>query len=1806
MRVARLTVTTHDPQFIASGVRPEPIPPPESGDTTFVWQPDPRYYQEGDVFPPTPEVLVSNDSYRGIRLADVAAVPLLWDPVSTNLMLFRTVEVTVQLEPVPEGEAAPPRLRPERRFSRELYELDWVRDHVRNREDVDRHYPARRSRDRNPDHDPNELHVVADTAHATGFHPTDLPSLEGPAIDMVILTGDGWANGIGDPGDMAAAFQEWADWRTQTGVPTVVRTVQWVREHYSGSDDPERIRAFLREAYSKWGTDYLLIGGDVEVVPARMSGGDPGSETEFPVAWYYAELDVTWGSIKIPFFGGSGGAYPDLWVGRVPARSAAEVEDCLEKVRTYDRVPGLGLPVPDDTYYTKAVLFAGLTNSGAWDGEDDEDTPPSDPQSTPWWQNGVWQSERLKKTVLDSLAFETYRLYPNLTSSKTCQIGTSYDCYKKQRDYYAAEGAPEAYFTHANILNALRNEEPSVVFHVEHSNRWVLGGISDKLDQIRPARDVCLEPLICSESQCDDWAEACFEQYLADNPQVPISREALDALSNGPNYFVGLSYGSMTGMYDGDAVAEHLLRDPDGGAVAWCGKSVSSNLYAFHDTTDMSTRFLRKALLNRQPVGVALASATGTGAAGTRNIHWSLFGDPVLRAWTSAPGALWLSSSLTQLGNPDFYDVTITVLEEDSTGAPVVGARVCLSRDDDVYAIGWTDDAGEARFPSLLVASSLVGIDVWATAESFVPAYLFIEEANQTVLDDDPVPIYEYHVLSDSMNAGLEADVFEAGDRVAVDVFVKNVAAEPASGATAALHPTARVRMKLRLDGVSAPADQVVIGGGNAHPPAGQPEFSLLLNESGIRPEREPTEPTLNGYTIWRDQETGEYVLQVDWETPYPAAAAEGTINADGGLGVSSDSLDVLDSYVESADGDTIEFTFEPDSDPDQIRFYADARDWVTMEEASSSYDTLLPNAADTTRFVFDLSRTLPPNQRIAFSFVTRVDEGEDLRTFTDFLVETAAPEVSFVLQKLESNLGGGCSCGLGKSPYRLRPTLRNRGNADADSIEVVLGWSGNDVAMCSGGDRIQMSVPEGGETTAAVGFTFCDSPTGRTLRVESLTVLRTVNGVVDTLEVVDPTTAYNPWGVAGSTYQVATLDAHPTVDGFRVQWTEPTAYGNNNNNEPIGYHVYVDSAGVQRKYTRDMLSESASAWTLGQPRRDVNGDLIDYKVGVTAVSSNRIETPIRWTGLRESSLVPRAGWPKRMPKGAAKSVLAVDLDDDGDLEVLAGGRVLAAWDPNGEAIAAADADGLLYNPLADADIDTESNLSLWGELAAADLDDDGETEIAMMFGNDKLHVVDEDGSAHWANPLSVDARSTPTLADLDQDGDLEIVVNGYGEGDLYVWHQNGSAYRNNAGRYVNLSLSEQYNYSGIAVADVDSTSPGLEIVQPLWNGELKLWKTHAGSGNPTNLWTATPCGSSPCNVSVSTPVIADFDSDDDPDVTASSSVTSRPVASFEHPTGSFGVVWRGKTGADGTYHYPYRSREPAQSPAVAELDPSGNGVPELFLGRQVVADGSTVPDKATVRASLFYKRGTLPGNDAYGRGTTLTDTIALPGRLRESQGITRGNPIVGDIDGDGRQEMIVGSNHGALFAWEFTPTSGDSFLVGREPGWPLQFSDLPCTPTIADLDQSGDTLQLIVGTEDGYVYVYDLPEMSASDLQWPTAAYDIARTGAFPNFWLESRRGPGELLAERDGRIRTGPNPFGPETAIEFRLSVTDRVDLAVFDAGGRQVRRVFGGELKAGAHRFEWNGRDDKGRRMASGVYFLRMTSAAGEQTRRLVLAR
>lgn len=84
-------------------------------------------------------------------------------------------------------------------------------------------------------------------------------------------------------------------------------------------------------------------------------------------------------------------------------------------------------------------------------------------------------------------------------------------------------------------------------------------------------------------------------------------------------------------------------------------------------------------------------------------------------------------------------------------------------------------------------------------------------------------------------------------------------------------------------------------------------------------------------------------------------------------------------------------------------------------------------------------------------------------------------------------------------------------------------------------------------------------------------------------------------------------------------------------------------------------------------------------------------------------------------------------------------------------------------------------------------------------------------------------------------------------------------------------------------------------------------------------------------------------------------------------------------------------------------------------------------------------------------------------------------------------------------------------------------------------------------------------------------------------------------------------PNPFNPTTSIRYSLPTAGAVDLTVFSQSGRLVRTLASGTETAGTHTTVWDGRDNAGRDVASGVYFYRLEfDGAVAETRKLHLIR
>ncbi len=83
-------------------------------------------------------------------------------------------------------------------------------------------------------------------------------------------------------------------------------------------------------------------------------------------------------------------------------------------------------------------------------------------------------------------------------------------------------------------------------------------------------------------------------------------------------------------------------------------------------------------------------------------------------------------------------------------------------------------------------------------------------------------------------------------------------------------------------------------------------------------------------------------------------------------------------------------------------------------------------------------------------------------------------------------------------------------------------------------------------------------------------------------------------------------------------------------------------------------------------------------------------------------------------------------------------------------------------------------------------------------------------------------------------------------------------------------------------------------------------------------------------------------------------------------------------------------------------------------------------------------------------------------------------------------------------------------------------------------------------------------------------------------------------------------PNPFNPSTSVYFNLEEPGDVRVVVYDAEGRLVRRLVAAAYPAGVHSAEFDGRDDGGQPLASGVYFYRFVTEGASVTKKLVLVK
>ena len=87
-------------------------------------------------------------------------------------------------------------------------------------------------------------------------------------------------------------------------------------------------------------------------------------------------------------------------------------------------------------------------------------------------------------------------------------------------------------------------------------------------------------------------------------------------------------------------------------------------------------------------------------------------------------------------------------------------------------------------------------------------------------------------------------------------------------------------------------------------------------------------------------------------------------------------------------------------------------------------------------------------------------------------------------------------------------------------------------------------------------------------------------------------------------------------------------------------------------------------------------------------------------------------------------------------------------------------------------------------------------------------------------------------------------------------------------------------------------------------------------------------------------------------------------------------------------------------------------------------------------------------------------------------------------------------------------------------------------------------------------------------------------------------------------GLLQNCPNPFNPSTTIRYQIPKTHRTRICIYDIMGHKVRTLVDDIIQAGRYKISWNGCDDRGSRVNSGPYFVRIQAGSYTNTRKMLL--
>jgi hypothetical protein len=155
--------------------------------------------------------------------------------------------------------------------------------------------------------------------------------------------------------------------RSTYGLADTVITTEYIYSNYSGTDNQEKIRNFIIDAVNNHSTQYILLGGDINIVPYRKTfsgyiSGSPAWNDTIPCDLYYMDLDGNWDGNNNGTYGEPADnidMYPDVWLGRATVGSSTDITRFTNRFQDYYNT----------TSHEQNILLAGFDADATTQGE---------------------------------------------------------------------------------------------------------------------------------------------------------------------------------------------------------------------------------------------------------------------------------------------------------------------------------------------------------------------------------------------------------------------------------------------------------------------------------------------------------------------------------------------------------------------------------------------------------------------------------------------------------------------------------------------------------------------------------------------------------------------------------------------------------------------------------------------------------------------------------------------------------------------------------------------------------------------------------------------------------------------------------------------------------------------------------------------------------------------------------------------------------------------------------------------------------------------------------------------------------------------------------------------------------------------------------------------------------------------------------------------------------------------------------------------------------------------------------------------